>query len=224
MNKQMSCIWEAATEAKEICYEQAECFSPYYEIADVVETEKKGLKISYNSLYRYENVFDGLLSAEDGKQGWQQLLLDLGTHILVEQELKSGWTKKELRIRRIMKQLEQADYGELVKKQYDKLDSMQKHKLACCMAEQLSCGESVALYAKALIGLWESGVVYKNVDTPKTLLVYAGEKKTAEKENIAVLVEDIFLPLGYETRIFWETHFGVIGKKESLRYGQIELL
>lgn len=220
----MNCVWEVALDGKEVSYEQADWFSPYYEIAEIERSNEDKIKVSYNSFFRYEQVFSAVLSLEDENKEWKNILVDLGTHILVEQELTNGWTKKEILLRNIMYQLKSGVYGTEIKRQYQLLNSMQKYRIACYMVEQIKCGASVAMYAKALIDLLGTGVVYKNKDMSKELLIYVGEKKTQEKEELLKLINDIFLPLEYAVRIFWDTHFGVIGESRTLRYGQIELL
>ncbi len=220
----MNYIWEAVNEEKEVCFEQADVFSPYYETASIVSEDKNGkITVAYNSLFRYESIFAPLLSEEETKEAWKDKLFDIITHILAEQEKKSALTRKEGLTCGIMHQLENGVYGEENQKRYLKLSAAKRHKLAGYMTEQLKTGASVSLFAKALMGLWETGVVYKNTVKPKQLLVYAGERKNEELDNIRKLAEDIFLPLDYEVRIFWETHFGIWGKQETMKYKQIEI-
>lgn len=224
MIKQIDYIWEFAFQEKQVHFKQAKLFSPYFEISEIAEEGTNEITVFYNSLCRYAKVFGTLLEAEGDYESWKNLLVDIGTHILIEQELLNSRSVKEMNIRRIMKQLEDGTYGADIKMQYSLLGRMQKYRLACFMVEQLQCGEAVTMYAKALIGLWETGVVYKSTDMQRCLLVYAGEKKSREKENILKLVEEIFLPIGYEVRVFWDTHFGIVGIPRSLKYDQIELL
>lgn len=220
----MNYIWEAVEEGKQVCFKQADVFSPYYETASIVEEEKNGkITVEYNSLFRYESIFAPLLSEDEAAEEWKEKMFDIITHVLVEQEKKSAITRKEGLICGVMHQIEDGIYGEENQKRYLKLSPAKRHKLAGYMVEQLKSGASVSMFAKALMGLWGTGVVYKNTVNPKVLLVYAGEKKSEKLDNIRKLVEDIFLPLDYEMRIFWETHFGIWGKQETMKYKQIEI-
>ncbi len=223
MIKEIDYVWEFAFGEKPVRFKQSATFSPYFEITEIVE-EANEIIVFYNGLSRYAKVFETLLETAEEYRDWKELLLDIGTHILIEQEFQNHYSVKELSICRIMTQLAGGIYGNEVRTQYQLLSKMQKYRLACFMANQLVCGESVTMYAMALTGLWETGVVYRSAEMSKCLLVYAGEKKSREKENILKLVEDIFLPIGYEIRVFWETHFGLVGTPRTLKYGQIELL
>ncbi|MBR4083883.1 MAG: hypothetical protein IKK33_06320 [Lachnospiraceae bacterium] len=223
MIKETDYVWEFAFREKQVRFKQATTFSPYFEITEIIE-ESKEITVFYNALCRYAKVFESILEASDEYKEWKEILIDIGTHILIEQERLNSYNLKELHMVRIMKQLADGMYGTDIMAQYQLLSRKQKYRLACFMVEQLEGGESITMYAKALVSLWETGVVYRNAEKKNCLLVYAGEKKSREKVNILKLVENIFLPIGYETRVFWETHFGVVGTSRTLQYGQIELL
>lgn len=221
----MNYIWEfMQNKEKEIHFKQAESFSPYYEMTPEIKNENEYVQIVvYNSLYRFEHIFMPLFSQEVPIEPWKEKLFDILTHMLVIQELKSGYSQKEYKIKDVMKQIEIGSYGKIVKERYEKLTLTQKHKLACYMVEQSNTRASVSLYGKALMGLWNTGVVYKDSLNPKVLLVYAGEKKKAELQNILFLVNEIFLPLDYNVRVFWQSHFAIFGKEETLNYEHIEI-
>lgn len=221
----MNYIWESMQNEKtEIHFKQAEIFSPYYEIPPEIKKENEHIwTVSYNSLYRFEHIFMPLFSKETPMEPWEEKLFDILTHMLVILELKSGYSQKEYKIKNVMEQIEIGSYGKTIKERYQKLTLMQKHKLACYMVEQSGTRASATLYGKALMGLWNTGVVYKDHLNPKVLLVYAGERKKDELQNILSIVNEIFLPLDYKVRVFWQSHFAVFEKKETLNYENIEI-
>lgn len=221
----MNYIWEfMQNKEKEIHFKQSESFSPYYEMTPEIKNENEYIQtVVYNSLYRFEHIFMPLFSKETPRKAWEEKLFDILTYMLVSQELKSGYSRKEYKIRNVMEQMEIGSYGKIIKVGYEKLTLMQKHKLACYMVEQSNTRASAALYGKALMGLWNTGVVYKDSLNSKVLLVYAGEKKKDELQNILFLVNEIFLPLDYKVRVFWQSHFAILEKEETLKYENIEI-
>lgn len=142
MIKEIDYVWEFIFEEKPVRFKQSATFSPYFEITEIIEDSNE-ITVFYNSLCRYAKVFETLMETADEYCEWKELLLDVGTHILIEQELLKCCSIKELNIGRIMTQLAAGTYGTELKTQYQLLSRMQKYRLACFMEEQLECGESV---------------------------------------------------------------------------------
>ena len=80
----MNYIWEAVEEGKEVCFKQADVFSPYYETASIVEEKNGKITVEYNSLFRYESIFAPLLSEDEATEEWKEKMFDIITHVLVD--------------------------------------------------------------------------------------------------------------------------------------------
>jgi len=44
--------------------------------------------------------------------------------------------------------------------------------------------------------------------------------KTKEEVERMEMLEKLFLPISYETDVFWKYHFGIIGVDESMKIGK----
>lgn len=69
-----------------------------------------------------------------------------------------------------------------------------------------------------------NGIVYKNELNKKELFIYISCKKNEEDISKIRLVRQLFEPIGYKSRVFWEQHFAVFGEKQTLRMDEIELI
>lgn len=54
--------------------------------------------------------------------------------------------------------------------------------------------------------------------------MYVSNNENTEDAEVIALVQELFLPLGYELDIFWEKHFAVIGQEQTMQLDEIKLL
>ena len=80
------------------------------------------------------------------------------------------------------------------------------------------------IYMKVIIGLFETGVLYKDRYRDRRYIFYVGKEKTSEKERLIQLAETLFLPLGYQVDVLWDKHFGLMGEKQTLRVDGIQIM
>ena len=67
-------------------------------------------------------------------------------------------------------------------------------------------------------------ILYKNKCREKQILLYVSNNENTEDAEVIALVQELFLPLGYELDIFWEKHFAVIGQEQTMQLDEIKLL
>lgn len=223
----MNYIWEVMLDNKknDIFLKQAINFSPYYEISpeylykDITDEPVMEL----NSMYRFDHIFSALFSEGITEEEWKNYFFDSCMHFLVMEDLKSGYTKKELWVRKLIREIEHGDYGTENQVLFANLNSIKKHTLATYLDNQSQMGESQALFAKVLIELLETGIVYKSTIKPKELLLYLGEDKKEELVQIIKLVESFFLPFDVTIRVFWKSHFAIMEEEQTMIYERIEI-
>lgn len=221
----MEYIWETYIKKEyQVKFKQAEIFSPYYEIANSDYISRKDGIVEINGLYRFATIFQPLLDLKEMNASVREALYDLIAHLLANVDVYQGINHQEGRIRKIQKQIEQGEYGIKAKGLFHGLDDKRKYEIANAMLLQQKSGESVYLYAVVLTQLLNTGIVYKNKENKKELLFYAGQPKDKLMEEILELSKELFLPLGYEIRVFYENHFGLLGSSQSLHYERLELL
>lgn len=122
-----------------------------------------------------------------------------------------------------MQALEKGCYGAEICRLYRNLGMDEKYYINDGLYRQANTRESVLLFAEMLVKIVGFGTVYKNLLEKDEVLYYAGKRKDKETEEKIRLVRLLFLPLGYTLRIFWETHFGVLGEEQTMELGAIEL-
>lgn len=223
----MDYIWETLLDKKEdIFFKQSKVFSPYYEPSPkyLNGTEDYPSVVEFNSMYRFEDICLPLFTLkESGELEWRDYLFDIIVHMLINEDLKDGITKKEYRIRYAMKSIYEGRCGKWAKETFCIMAKDKQYLTAQYLVEQENMGESLQLFSKAIIELLEVGAVYKNAVKKKELLLYVGAEKTIEYDTMILIAEYFFLPLDYSLRVFWQTHFGLMGEKQTMDYERIEI-
>lgn len=221
----MNRVWEFLYENQEkVRYQQTEYFSPYYEVSlDSIKTgENQTYQVSFNSFYRYEEVFGSLFDTTM-KEEYRKVLFDCILHYLVDQEFQLGVTRNEYYIRCCWKDIERGTYGEDIQEIFAVLPKEKKHFLARTLYQQSQLQTSVYLFAKTVTGIMDNCVVYRNKIQPMVILVYIQEKNISFQQKLLMALEELFLPLNYTMRIFHDKHFGVIQAEQTLEIDEIEI-
>lgn len=222
----MEAIWNRIVEEQaNIRYRQTEYFSPYCEsLADSVHLQVDGTtQITMNMFYRFDAIFLPLYDREELSKPIREWLLDCMMHLLTRLEMRSGVDAKECTTRIKCAQIEGGHYGKKLQMLFQELSRKKRYVASWYMVQQEEIGESVSLFAKAMIGIVQDGVVYKDEDHPKELLFYIGREEDEEICNEIEFAKEAFLPLGYHLRIFWKNSFGIIGDDSCMLLDQIEI-
>lgn len=222
----MEDLWKAVRDGKDnIRFRQRTQASPYIEAdrRDITKTEDGVRQIRMNGLYRFEDVIRPLLQEKDVDEELRAWLFDVLLHYLTCIAYREGFSVHAYRVRQYMEELEKGCYGAEICRLYRNLGMDDKYYINVGMYKQANTRESVLLFAEMLIKLVGFGTVYKNLLEKNEILYYAGKCQDKETEEKIRLVQLLFLPLGYTLRIFWETHFGVLGEEQTMELGAIEL-
>lgn len=218
-------IWELLKEKeKDIRFQQTEYFSPYYEVgADGITKKENGkMQVEFNSFYRYEQVFADFFDTEMTKTQ-RTLLYDCVLHYLIHQEFLLGITRQEQCIREYWKQLEQGGYGQRIREIFCSFTKEEKHLIARSLYQQSLQKESCMLFARITAQLLSDCVVYTNRLCPQEILVYIEHEPDAYMQEQLFMMEELFLPLSYTCRVFWNKHFGVVKEQQTMELGEIEI-
>lgn len=222
----METFWQRVSEEKEnIRFHQAASYSPYSEFSRNWIKEEQGIvQLSVNAFYRYDEIMESLFSSKNITKEQQNRIFDIYMHYLTELEYRNGVTKQELEIKMLHRELASGRYGELVKASYCQLGKDEKYYVSHMLYQQKETRESVDKCADVLVTVLHDGIVYKNENNKKQLLLYINKREN-EKDKAAIdMICELFLPLGYELRVFWENHFAVIGETQTMLINEIELL
>lgn len=219
-------VWTRIIEDQnQIRYKQAGHFSPYCEsVADSINQMFDGTtQITINTFYRFDDIFLPLFAREDISESIREWLLDCMMHLLTRLELRSGVDARECATRIKWAQIESGNFGKKLKYLFERLPWDKRYIASWYMEQQENNRESVTMFAKALIGILRDGVLYKDKENPKELLLYIGREENEEFLNEIEFSKEAFLPFGYRLRIFWKSSFGIIGDDRCMQIGDIEI-
>ena len=225
----MNYIWDILLRAREqgftdtdIFFCQAKDCSPWYEqsFSCLNETQVIDPHIEINTLYRFSNIFQELLH-EETRTELRKYLVDLAVHILVDRELLSGLSSQDFYVQKLMLELRDGTLGVSLARMCSAFNYVEQRKLATLLLLQYQIGSTLSIFQKAVTQLYPDCLVYQVKNEPEVILLYLGIP-ASEEPRIHTL-QELFLPIQYQLRVFWESHFGVIGVDATMHTDNIEI-
>ena len=211
----MNCIWEIALKAQksgynleDLRFRNSESPSPYTESSfdflnsDTIEENE----IEVNPLYRFESV--------------RKIFLDIIFHYIAVGDLRSGGDKKELRAMYILKEIEEGRFLKSIRKTLLSLDFEKSKRIIFCLLDLCKCKDYITVFRRALRELYPKANLYVHSENLRKFTIFTGVDKTKEEVERMEMLEKLFLPISYETDVFWKYHFGIIGVDESMKIGK----
>lgn len=219
-------VWNRIIENQAtVRYQQAKFFSPYCEsVAGSISKLPDGNdQITMNSFYRFDDIFLSLFEANSIRNDTREWLLDCIMHLLTRLELRSGVDYQEYLVHIKWKQIEANCYGHRLGMLFGKLAEHKKYLAAWFMVQQEKTGGNITLFSKALIGILQDGVLYKNDENPKEMILYMGKEENEQILNEIEFVKEAYIPFDYRLRIFWNHSFGIVEEDRCMQIGNIEI-
>lgn len=230
----MNYVWEIILKAKDnnvsegnLFFKQPKEYSPYYE-QSFFELDKSSIEtggeIEINALYRYDKIFNKLLMPDlNDHVELRKYLFDIAVHFLASVDLYSGLSRQDVYCLKIKESIEMGQYGNHSKKTFENLKQIDKEYILLDLLKQLKLGSSLSIARSILTKIYPNMMIYQMKSEKNLILLYLGMENTDWEEKRLALILDLFLPLEYKTRIFWENHFGVISVDDTMILGNIEL-
>ena len=220
----MNCIWEIALKAQKSGYNledlrfiNSENPSPYTEStfdflnADMIENSI----VEVNPLYRFANELgEVFLPDVKGYEEVREIFLDVIMHYVAVWDLRSGGDKKELRAMYILKEIEEGRFLKSIRKTLLSLGFEKSKRIIFCLLDYIT------IFRKALRELYPKANLYIHSENLRKFTIFTGVDKTKEEVERMEMLEKLFLPISYETDVFWKYHFGIIGVDESMKIGK----
>ncbi len=218
-------FWKRVNKNKDnIRFHQAASYSPYSEFSGNWIEEKEQTHLHVNSFYRYDAIMQPLFGNKGIDKRKQEWIFDLYMHYLTELEYRTGTTRQELEIRQIANRLKDGIYGTEIQSAFEALTDEEQYYVTHMLYRQHTTRESVDKCADVLVTVLGDGIVYKNKNKEKQLMLYINKRKNEQDIRKIELICELFMPLGYDLRVFWENHFAVIGENQTMTIEEIELL
>lgn len=203
----------------------ATSYSPYMELSyEMVNAETIDEVVEVNPYYRYYEIFKELFPPDsDGEEALKHPLFDLILHFLAEIDLMQGMNKREFYIQFILKDIEAGVFGKSVQKKIKGLTKTEQVQVAMNILCLYETGDELHLLKDTMRKLFKNCVIYFKSGAIDELLIYIGEAKCEILQSKVELIQEVFLPIRFQTKIYWREHFGIIGEEETMRLDQIAL-
>ena len=226
----MNCIWEIVLKAQksgynleELRFRNSKSPSPYTESSfdflnsDTIEENE----IEVNPLYRFANELGEIFLPDvEGFESVRKIFLDIIFHYIAVWDLRSGGDKKELRAMYILKEIEEGRFLKSIRKTLFSLGFEKSKRIIFCLLDLYKCKDYITIFRKALRELYPKVNLYIHSENLRKFTIFTGVDKTKEEVERMEMLEKLFLPISYETDVFWKYHFGIIGVDESMKIGK----
>lgn len=235
----MNFVWDMVLRAEaqgafreRLFFRQAGAYSPYYEQSFPCLNQKdaESTEIELNALYRFSHIFqellhpDVLLALEEaGAKEFVDFLFDFVMHALCEADLMHGLTKREYFVRGLRREILNGVYGRAAAEAFGEMDKPLQLCLAGELLTQMQAGTALLAFRRAVRAAFCGSILYQSNFDCKALYLYIGEKETSAGARRLQFILDMFLPLGFFTRVFWEHHFGIIGVDAVMKLDEIAI-
>ncbi len=229
----MNCVWEVVLKAKksgygleELIFINSQSPSPYTESSfdflnsDTVEDRE----IEINPLYRFAmQLGEIFLPDVVGYENVRAMFLDVMLHYVAIWDLRSGGDKKELRAMYILKEVQEGRFLKSIRETLLDLEFNKAKRIIFCLLDLYKCKDYITIFSKALKELYPKANLYIHSENLRKLILFTGVDKTKKDMERIEMLKELFLPISYETDIFWKYHFGIVGVKESMKIGKMAL-
>lgn len=229
----MNFMWDIVLRAqqqgigeKDLFFTQAQDYSPFYEQAFscINETQVRSNTIELNLLFRFAEIFQEILSEDAGEMpDLNRYLTDVSLHTILYMELRHGVRKRDIYIARLLRELRQGIYWEEAAEHLGAVPRKDWNRVAALLLGQIQTGSSLKIFCRGLLIVYPGAVLYQVRKEKKKLLLYLKEDQTQENEEKLHLIRDLFLPIGYDLRVFWKYHFGIIEVEDAMRMDEIAI-
>lgn len=229
----MNCVWEIVLKAKksgygleELRFINSQSPSPYTESSfdflnsDTVEDRE----IEINPLYRFATQLGEIFLPDVvGYENVRAMFLDVMLHYVAIWDLRSGGDKKELRAMYILNEIQEGRFLKSIRETLLDLEFNKAKRIIFCLIDLYKCKDYITIFRKALKELYPKANLYIHSENLRKLILFTGVDKTKKDMERIEMLKELFLPISYETDIFWKYHFGIVGVKESMKIGKMAL-
>jgi len=227
----MNYMWEAllhgdfcGVSRDEIRFIPAKGTNPYRELIPNYVNVKPNvnLPIEVNALYRYAQILESLIDASiSGRVEFRSELFNMIAHFLSDLDLREGLCHTEYHAKFLRTCILEGLFSSKNAEAIGQFSTQQRRLVLTSLLKRYTAGTSTQLFAKLLRNLYPNSITYFDSYRKRELLIFIGKKRTEKLALQASLLCDIFVPIDYEVKMFWDMHFGLIGIDETMEIGQI---
>lgn len=228
----MNYIWDLVIKAgqsgihgRNISFSVAESYSPYMELScEVLNIRKIEHEVEVNPYYRYYEIFKDMFNINNTEdREFRDTLFDITAHFLADIDVMQGMNKSEYYLGFIRRDIESCLLGASVRENFKLFDDDEKNIIAENIIRLYLTGDALYLLKDSLRKIFRNSTIYANYETLDELLFFINCNKKDIYEKKLEMINEIFLPVKFRTRVYWRDHFGVIEAEETMRIDSIAL-
>lgn len=228
----MNYIWDLVIKARragiakgELQFKAAKVYSPYMELSqEAINAKTVDKTVEVNPFYRFDEIFRELFDVNyTGEPELRQVLFDIVMHLLADIDLTQGMNKREYYIRFVLRDLEAGLFGRQAAEHIKLFTQEEQEIIAGNLLRLYETGEAVYLLKDTMRKIFPYSTIYANCEEKDELLLYVGQAETAAARAKLALIQDIFLPVRFQTEIYWRNHFGILDVEETMQIDSIAL-
>lgn len=211
---------------EELIFINSQSPSPYTESSfDFLNSDTvEGREIEINPLYRFATQLGEIFLPDVVEyENVRAMFLDVMFHYVAVWDLRSGGDKKELRAMYILREIQEGRFLKSIRETLLDLELNKAKRIIFCLLDLYKCKDYITIFRKALKELYPKANLYIHSENLRKLILFTGVDKTKKDMERIEMLKELFLPISYETDIFWKYHFGIIGVKESMKIGKMAL-
>ncbi len=228
----MNYIWDLLIRAedegfakKDIQFHLAKDFSPYMELSpQLLNAQHLEQQVEVNPYYRYYEIFKNLFHPDNMNDlELREYFLDFVLHFLAEIDRMQGMNKREFSIQFILREIDANVFGNTVRDNMHAFTKKEKEMVVLNILRLYQTDDEIYLLKDTMKRLFKHCMIYVKSEEQDELLLYIGQKKSELNEMKVRLVQEIFLPVNFQTEVYWQNHFGIIGAEETMKLDRIAL-
>ncbi|MNC60287.1 hypothetical protein D3C75_1101560 [compost metagenome] len=134
-----------------------------------------------------------------------------------------GMNKREYYISFVLRDIESGLYGTGVKTWMSLFTKEEQEVIAEGILRMYDTGESLQLLKSVVRSIFPRSTIYVNSEEKDEMLFYIGRKKSERSSGKLQLLMTLFLPVRFQTQVYWDCHFGIIEADDTMIQDRIAM-
>lgn len=179
-----------------------------------------------NPIIRFDDIFSPIMSAVvqgvGSKEQWREVE-NILFHYLAQLDRKCGIHYFSVIEYFIERDLLQGKYGEWAKNAYENLSEKDKISVKHYLRKHIEANGKELFFRDAVQEIFPGSATYFFEEDDKRFIVYIPQLENKENVEALELLKYLFMEVTADVRVFWGYHFGIIGKNNTMRIGNIAI-
>ena len=130
----------------------------------------------------------------------------------------NGTTILDIYCEKLISEMEKGIYGEKLKKYIEEVSIKDREIIALGIIKRIFYEYEEFKILKIIINnFFKDNIIYRNLDNENKIILYLNYKRDKQNMYRMKIVKELFLPLGFKLKIYWNNHFGIINLDEVFK-------